>query len=433
MLRARRPADRRRDPVRPRAAPGARSPATTRTSCRTSTCSARRSAAGSSRCRRSSPTTRSSASSARARTARRSAATRSRAPSGARCSSCSRPASRRPTRRASARGCATRSTRRRPRRCDEIRSRGLWFGLDLEPDGPPAREACERLLEQGVLAKDTHERTIRLAPPLTITDAEADWLIERLLDVLGAAPSLRLAAAAPPPSPASFAAWTRSTASIVAQLLDDGRLSLAELGERVSLSSPAVKRRVDRLRGTRRHHGLHRARRSRRAGSGHGGVRRGALRGEHEPERAARGARRRARGDRRLHRQRRCRRVRARARDRRRGPRGDRRADPREPRDRAHEDRDRAEPADRPRAVSRRAERGPRTRWHAAWRPASLAVAMHPRRALPYAVVLAGAIALLAVATSLGHPGHAGAQGVEREGPVRDARLRPAGRQRRRR
>ena len=37
---------------------------------------------------------------------------------------------------------------------------------------------------------------------------------------------------------------------IVAQLLEDGRLSLAELGERVSLSSPAVKRRVDRLRAS---------------------------------------------------------------------------------------------------------------------------------------------------------------------------------------
>ena len=99
----------------------------------------------------------------------------------------------------------------------EIRSRGLWFGLDLDPGAGAARDACERLLAHGVLAKDTHERTIRLAPPLTIGVAEADWLLDGLLAVLGetapieiaaadAAPP-RLAGAAPPPaSPASFAA-----------------------------------------------------------------------------------------------------------------------------------------------------------------------------------------------------------------------------------
>ncbi|HEV7808300.1 MAG TPA: ornithine--oxo-acid transaminase [Solirubrobacteraceae bacterium] len=89
-----------------------------------------------------------------------------------------------------------------------IRSRGLWFGLDLGAGEGSARGACERLLEQGVLAKDTHEHTIRLAPPLTITDAEADWLLERLLAVLGDGRPLRLAppVAAAPPRPASFAA-----------------------------------------------------------------------------------------------------------------------------------------------------------------------------------------------------------------------------------
>ena len=76
----------------------------------------------------------------------------------------------------------------------QIRSRGLWFGLDLAPAQPSARAACERLLERGVLAKDTHERTIRLAPPLTITVAEADWLLERLLEVLGEGASLSHAA-----------------------------------------------------------------------------------------------------------------------------------------------------------------------------------------------------------------------------------------------
>jgi ornithine--oxo-acid transaminase len=91
----------------------------------------------------------------------------------------------------------------------EIRSRGLWFGLDLAAGEASARAACERLLAQGVLAKDTHEHTIRLAPPLTIADAEADWLLERLLGVLGPGQPLRLAEAAgapPPQRPASFAA-----------------------------------------------------------------------------------------------------------------------------------------------------------------------------------------------------------------------------------
>ena len=84
-----------------------------------------------------------------------------------------------------------------------VRSRGLWFGLDLAPGPGSARAACEQLLREGVLAKDTHERTIRLAPPLTITAGEADWLLERLLAVLGGA--------AAPVHEASFGAWTRST------------------------------------------------------------------------------------------------------------------------------------------------------------------------------------------------------------------------------
>jgi ornithine--oxo-acid transaminase len=89
-----------------------------------------------------------------------------------------------------------------------IRSRGLWFGLDLDPSAPGARAACERLLEHGVLAKDTHEHTIRLAPPLTIGAAECDWLLDGLLAVLGESAPLRLAATAAPPPPhaASFAA-----------------------------------------------------------------------------------------------------------------------------------------------------------------------------------------------------------------------------------
>ena len=86
----------------------------------------------------------------------------------------------------------------------EVRSLGLWFGLDLHPARGSARAVCEALLAEGVLAKDTHEHTVRLAPPLTITAPEADWLLGRLLDVLERTElSVRLA---PPPRPASFAA-----------------------------------------------------------------------------------------------------------------------------------------------------------------------------------------------------------------------------------
>ena len=84
-----------------------------------------------------------------------------------------------------------------------VRSRGLWFGLDLAPRHGSARETCERLLGAGVLAKDTHEQTVRLAPPLTISAADTDWLAERLLETLAVSAPLRLAA---PPEASSFAA-----------------------------------------------------------------------------------------------------------------------------------------------------------------------------------------------------------------------------------
>jgi ornithine--oxo-acid transaminase len=67
----------------------------------------------------------------------------------------------------------------------EVRQRGLWLGIELVDDALPARRASERLMERGVLAKDTHETTLRLAPPLTVTAEELDWALERVDDVLG--------------------------------------------------------------------------------------------------------------------------------------------------------------------------------------------------------------------------------------------------------
>jgi ornithine--oxo-acid transaminase len=63
---------------------------------------------------------------------------------------------------------------------DAVRGRGLWVGLDVVEGGPSARELCERLMRRGLLCKETHERTIRLAPPLTIEDRELDFVLDAL-------------------------------------------------------------------------------------------------------------------------------------------------------------------------------------------------------------------------------------------------------------
>ncbi len=61
---------------------------------------------------------------------------------------------------------------------------GLWAGLDVEPARMTGRELCERLLRLGVLAKDTHGSTIRLAPPLVIDAADLDLALDRLTEAL---------------------------------------------------------------------------------------------------------------------------------------------------------------------------------------------------------------------------------------------------------
>jgi ornithine--oxo-acid transaminase len=70
----------------------------------------------------------------------------------------------------------------------EVRSRGLWAGLDIEPELMTGREACEALAERGVLAKETHGSTLRLAPPLVIEPDELDWMVDQLEVVLAHAP-----------------------------------------------------------------------------------------------------------------------------------------------------------------------------------------------------------------------------------------------------
>ena len=64
------------------------------------------------------------------------------------------------------------------------RVRGLWAGLDIEPGGPSGRVLCERLMARGILAKDTHGSTIRLAPPLVVTEDEVALLVDAVADSL---------------------------------------------------------------------------------------------------------------------------------------------------------------------------------------------------------------------------------------------------------
>lgn len=65
----------------------------------------------------------------------------------------------------------------------EVRGRGLWLGVDLNK---PARPFCEKLKDEGILCKETHEITFRLAPPLVIKKEEIDWALERMKKVLEA-------------------------------------------------------------------------------------------------------------------------------------------------------------------------------------------------------------------------------------------------------
>src|SRR6266566_2427907 len=66
----------------------------------------------------------------------------------------------------------------------EVRGRGLWIGMDLLPGAGSARAACERLMDRGILAKDTHQQTIRLAPPLVVERSDLEWALDQVVDVL---------------------------------------------------------------------------------------------------------------------------------------------------------------------------------------------------------------------------------------------------------
>ncbi|WP_063691316.1 ornithine--oxo-acid transaminase [Bradyrhizobium stylosanthis] len=66
----------------------------------------------------------------------------------------------------------------------EVRGRGLMLAVELHPEAGRARHYCEALQGKGILAKDTHEHTIRIAPPLVITSDQVDWALERFATIL---------------------------------------------------------------------------------------------------------------------------------------------------------------------------------------------------------------------------------------------------------
>ncbi|MEV4100186.1 ornithine--oxo-acid transaminase [Nonomuraea sp. NPDC049649] len=65
-----------------------------------------------------------------------------------------------------------------------VRGRGLWAGVDIDPSLGTGREVSEALMARGVLAKDTHGSTIRLAPPIVISEEDLRWALDRLAETV---------------------------------------------------------------------------------------------------------------------------------------------------------------------------------------------------------------------------------------------------------
>lgn len=66
----------------------------------------------------------------------------------------------------------------------DIRGSGLWVGVEIDPNKASAREVCERLMDKGVLSKETHDTVVRFAPPLIIDKEQIDFAVNCLSEVL---------------------------------------------------------------------------------------------------------------------------------------------------------------------------------------------------------------------------------------------------------
>jgi ornithine--oxo-acid transaminase len=65
-----------------------------------------------------------------------------------------------------------------------VRGRGLFVGIDIDPAHARARQVCEELMRRGLLSKETHETVVRLAPPLVIKREEIDWAVQQIDETL---------------------------------------------------------------------------------------------------------------------------------------------------------------------------------------------------------------------------------------------------------
>jgi ornithine--oxo-acid transaminase len=75
----------------------------------------------------------------------------------------------------------------------DVRGSGLFVGLEIDPARGSAREVCLRLMEKGILTKETHETVVRLAPPLSIDREQLSWAVARIEEVLDDMEHLRKA------------------------------------------------------------------------------------------------------------------------------------------------------------------------------------------------------------------------------------------------
>jgi len=82
---------------------------------------------------------------------------------------------------------------------EAFRVRGLWAGVDLEPALGSGRHLCEAMASRGVLAKDTHGSSIRVSPPLVISEADLAWGLEQLAASVDALSLAHVSPGAPPP------------------------------------------------------------------------------------------------------------------------------------------------------------------------------------------------------------------------------------------
>ncbi|MGB5489492.1 MAG: ornithine--oxo-acid transaminase [Woeseiaceae bacterium] len=75
----------------------------------------------------------------------------------------------------------------------EVRGRGLFVGVEIDPAYASARDVCKALMKRGLLSKETHNTVVRLAPPLIISKAEIDWAVTQIREVLDELNAHRLA------------------------------------------------------------------------------------------------------------------------------------------------------------------------------------------------------------------------------------------------